>query len=726
MNPSETGHLSSPALLQKIDKLREQNIGQHVPLPQLVVVGDQSSGKSALLESVTGISFPRDVELCTRHATQITMRRDRQTRVEIRIIPGPQASEEHKTRLEAYIHTMPSSKELRSSFLDILSEANVRMGIRTDMSLKTGTVFSEDILKIEICGPKEDYLTVIDVPGIFRNHTEGVTTKEDIALVNNLVRRYIKDKRTIILAVLPSNVDIATQEILALAEEYDKLGERTLGVLTKPDLVKESSAKQAVCNLVAGKRRPLSLGYYIARNRGADDDDRVEQDALELMFRQEPWSTLPPDRVGIPALKKRLESLLTQITRREFPSLRREITEMQAECQREIDSLGPARPSEREQRNYLCGIAERFEDYRRGAIDAKYAYYDFFDKSDVRLITGLVNLTVAFGHLFQLHGHVHKFQDVGRTEPEIEVFLGEDGPEPSPIELRESLRNVLATCGTDIKDEFPELGDLVTDQTEIDSPEDGIMEWIKTLHIQSRGMDLGTFSPDLLSSVFGEQSRPWDKMVRVYMGEVVRLIHHFMTKALHAVCSDDEITKNIWSIILDPVLQRYRAGLDQAVLLVEVERRQRPFTLNGSFNEEVQAARGKRIREILKSKAWKSASSFSEDRVKMVINLDDVLDANTAKTNEQHLQEEIHDNVCSYYHLAVDRFMDNIFRQAVGYHLLTGPSSPLTVFSQGWVIDLEPKTLELIAGEKEAAKKRRKILNNKSKALKEALETLRS
>jgi len=599
------------------------------------------------------------------------------------------------------------------------------MGIRTDMSLKTGTVFSEDILKIELCGPKEDYLTVIDVPGIFRNHTEGVTTKEDIILVNNLVKRYIKDKRTIILAVLPSNVDIATQEILALAEEYDKLGERTLGVLTKPDLVKESSAKLAVCNLVAGKRRPLSLGYYIARNRGADDE-RFEQDALELMFRQEPWSSLPPDRVGIPALKKRLESLLAQVTRREFPSLRREITEMQADCQREIDRLGPARPSEREQRNYLCSIAERFEDYRRGAIDAKYAYYDFFDKPEVRLITGLVNLTVAFGHFFQLHGHLRKFQDVGRTNPETEVLDCGDGSEFGLMELRESLRDYLAACGTDIEDEFPELGDIVTDQIEIGLPEDGIMEWIKTLRVQSRGMDLGTFSPDLLSKVFMEQSRQWEKMVRVYMGEVVRLIHHFMTKALHAVCTDDEITKDIWSAILDLVLQRYRTGVEQAVLLVHVERCQHPFTLNGSFNEEVQAVRGKRMSEILKSKAWKSASSYSEDRVKMVINLDDVLDATTTKTNEQHLQEEIHDKLRSYYHLAVDRFMDNIFRQAVCYHLLTGPSNPLTVFSQGWVIDLEPEKLELIAGEKEAAKKRRKILNGKSKALKEALETLRS
>lgn len=54
------------------------------------------------------------------------------------------------------------------------------MGIRTDLASSEGTVFSEDILKIEICGPNEDYLTVIDVPGIFRNPSEGITTKADI------------------------------------------------------------------------------------------------------------------------------------------------------------------------------------------------------------------------------------------------------------------------------------------------------------------------------------------------------------------------------------------------------------------------------------------------------------------------------------------------------------------------------------------------------------------
>ena len=84
------------------------------------------------------------------------------------------------------------------------------MGIRTGTSSSGGKVFSEDILKIEICGPKEDYLTVIDALSIFRNPTEGITTKEDVQLVQNMVKGYIRDNRTVILAVLPSNVDIAT------------------------------------------------------------------------------------------------------------------------------------------------------------------------------------------------------------------------------------------------------------------------------------------------------------------------------------------------------------------------------------------------------------------------------------------------------------------------------------------------------------------------------------
>lgn len=82
------------------------------------------------------------------------------------------------------------------------------------------STFSSDVFKIELSGPDRENLSIIDIPGIFRNPTEGVTTKADIELVKNMVRSYIRDERTIILAVVPANVDIATQEILRVSVSH--------------------------------------------------------------------------------------------------------------------------------------------------------------------------------------------------------------------------------------------------------------------------------------------------------------------------------------------------------------------------------------------------------------------------------------------------------------------------------------------------------------------------
>src|SRR5450432_1724189 len=188
-------------------------------------------------------------------------------------------------------------------------------------SLETGlSTFSDDLLSIELCGPDKQNLSVIDIPGIFRTPTDGVTTNDDMALVRKIMYRYIRDERTIILAVIPSNTDIATQEIISIAKEVDPKGLRTLGVLTKPDLV-DKGAEENVMSLVQGKRNPLRLGYCIVRNRGQSElgIDSVERYKTEKnFFSTEPWAKLDRDRVGTKALQGRLQDLLIDITRREF------------------------------------------------------------------------------------------------------------------------------------------------------------------------------------------------------------------------------------------------------------------------------------------------------------------------------------------------------------------------------------------------------------------------
>ena len=87
--------------------------------------------------------------------------------------------------------------------------------------------------------------------------------------------------------MLPSNIDISNQEILTIAADYDKAGDRTLGILTKPDLVNEPSAKASICNIVLGKKKQLNLGYYVVGSRGPDEDD-TEYSLREDMFKPAP------------------------------------------------------------------------------------------------------------------------------------------------------------------------------------------------------------------------------------------------------------------------------------------------------------------------------------------------------------------------------------------------------------------------------------------------------
>lgn len=113
--------LADPLLLGKIDKLFACGVGDYIALPQLVVVGDQSSGKSSVLEGLTNLPFPRDSGLCTRFATQITFRRDQKTSISVSIIAAPGATQEHVAATQKWVKTGLKALDAMS-FKEIMSE----------------------------------------------------------------------------------------------------------------------------------------------------------------------------------------------------------------------------------------------------------------------------------------------------------------------------------------------------------------------------------------------------------------------------------------------------------------------------------------------------------------------------------------------------------------------------------------------------------------------------
>lgn len=185
--------------------------------------------------------------------------------------------------------------------------------------------FSNDVLCLEITGPTQEHLSVIDVPGIFKNTTPGLTTKRDIDVVKTMVLGYMENPRSVMLTVVPANVDVATQEILELASDVDPECNRTLGVLTKPDLV-DQGAEARVVDLVEGRARTTKLGWHVVRNPGQQQlsDKMLDRHSLELEFFQSkmPWKMISADKVGIESLRDRLKEVLSSLVRQEFPKVR--------------------------------------------------------------------------------------------------------------------------------------------------------------------------------------------------------------------------------------------------------------------------------------------------------------------------------------------------------------------------------------------------------------------
>ena len=117
------------SLLNKIDKLFTSGVGEYVSLPQIVAVGDQSSGKSSVLEAICGLPFPRDSGLCTRFATQIRFRRATTASTVVSIIPASNASPEHVEACKAF-RSNPEKMEPNkfTSLMKEVSRVNFRKG----------------------------------------------------------------------------------------------------------------------------------------------------------------------------------------------------------------------------------------------------------------------------------------------------------------------------------------------------------------------------------------------------------------------------------------------------------------------------------------------------------------------------------------------------------------------------------------------------------------------
>ena len=423
-------------------------------------------------------------------------------------------------------------------------------------------------------------------------------TAADVELVLELVRWYMENERSIILAVVSAKNDYANQIVLKLAKQVDPRGSRTLGVITKPDTLPVGSESElGFVNLARNRDVDFRLGWHVLKNRDYESRNctaEVRDQAEEAFFSRGIWQEVPRDLLGVNTLRPRLSKVLLQQIRAELPNLLTEIEANIKGFQRQLDRLGGSRAGLDEQRLFLLHVTQSFQSLVRAAADGTYDDAFFGDPRSIegysrRLRAVIQNLNLDFAHTMRTHGH--RWQIVEKSDQ-----LEASGPTMSP---RAS--------------SSPEK---ITRQMFITR--------VRDLLRRSRGRELpGMFSPLIVSDLFSEQSAPWEGLARRHIEATWNAARTFLDQVMSHLM-DEKTAESLLREVIDPLMERRSEHLDKRLKqLLAPYQKGHPITYNHYFTETVQNVREKRLEAQVAQKlqtfvGLKDLTSLEELRVKKV------------------------------------------------------------------------------------------------------------
>merc|ERR1711962_166940 len=321
------------SLIPVINKLQDvfNTVGaDSIHVPQIVVVGSQSSGKSSVIEALVGRSIlPRGTGIVTRRP------------LVLQLVHCPKDDKIHRTAEDGTIDLEEWAQFLHTKNKIYTDPDEIRREIEreTDRMAGENKGICPEPISLKYYSTKVLSLTMVDLPGLTKvpvgDQPEDIETQ-----IRALISKFIQNPNSIILAVSAANADIATSESLKIARDVDPDGRRTLAVITKLDLM---DAGTDAIDILCGRVVPVKLGIIGVINRSQQDikDNKNIKDQLkdEASFLQRKYPTLAT-RNGTPFLAKTLNRLLMHHIRDCLPELKTRVNVMAAQFQSLLNSYG--------------------------------------------------------------------------------------------------------------------------------------------------------------------------------------------------------------------------------------------------------------------------------------------------------------------------------------------------------------------------------------------------
>ncbi|XP_014560166.1 hypothetical protein COCVIDRAFT_23652 [Bipolaris victoriae FI3] len=678
-----------------VDKLRRTGLSGVVELPQLIVCGDQSSGKSSVLEAITEIPFPRKENLCTRFATEIILRRSPASTSTVTITPDKLRPESEQAKLKGFTKSIQNFDQLP----DVIEEATLAMGLGVVGGISS-RAFSRDVLSVEITGPSRPQLTLVDLPGLI-HATNKAQTEADKELILDLVSQYMKNPRTIILAVVSAKNDFANQIILDHCRKIDEQGRRTLGIITKPDFLREGTDNElSWIELAQNKDIYLERGWHMLKNRADNQmnfsfDQRNKDEAL--FFSKGRYAQLPRECVGITSLRERLSKVLLHHLIRELPSLKEEMMTKYRATLDEISNLGEKRNTSHEQRVFLMKISMKVNDILKSAIKGYYEspFFGTINKDaavdssgNIRRFRAVVqHFNMGFAKDMRLRGHRYKF---------------EAGPGDDERDSREAME-----AQKELERELKQEKDTTTCLPVPKKLSRGeAVEWVKKTLEHSRGYELpGTFQPVLISQLFWEQSLPWEDLASLHISKVAQVCRDFIDVVL-ADCVPEEFKERLVALNVDAALSKSLGDAREELAKKMRLRKHQALSRAATSAAEVEVG------------GWEDRPMFI-DPIKLAAQLDKSIELDMDTFSSQ----EALDMQRAYYKDELGYFINTVAKAVVERHLIE--TLPDVILSPLVVTQMTDEQVEYVAAEPVEIVQQRAHLEARKAMLERGLETFR-
>ena len=509
------------------DNLSSCDVGKLVDLPQLIVVGQQSAGKSSVLEAISHIKFPISKDVCTRFATEIVLRRSNRTRAVVTVkfhdnIKSPEP-----------IETTGFTEE---DLPDIIQKAKNSMG------LDDSKVFSKDILRIEIEGPDMNPLTLVDLPGLYVNNNKNQSERDSI-LVKEVVRSYMEKTNSISLVVVDASVNIVHQTALKMAKTIDPESERTVGIITKPDRSGEWEAEwiQVAKNQEEGNK--LHLGWHVLRNYSMTEDPKKRDEVEALFFSEGDWRSVPDENKGVVELRKRLSSILFDHLKKCLPKVVSDIKKELDRVGKELSRLGQARLTDKDKRVFLSKTAGEFQRLARDGIYGRYSdsFFGELDDPSHKLRAELRNFGHVFDYTMRTKGSTRKIQ-WDRKDDDDNVEVAEDSDD-------EDAADYVEFTLSDFLERYKLFYELPPPEP---IQEKDLFDTVQQLATDNQGCELpGTPNHGLILQLFQRQMQPWEGITKQYVEKVLSMAKTFVEDLFKHILGSSRTTENILSSYVD-------------------------------------------------------------------------------------------------------------------------------------------------------------------------------